>query len=112
MTKHRIAAEDAEAVNLIPPAQPDGSGIGVNFTDAYIKVMNTELEDGRKVSCKRKGLKITLQIGDSSGEAIMNRLEYGPDVEQILRRALESAATAAGAEFTVEDGVIYLQTND
>ena len=112
MTKYRIAEEDGKATELIPPSQPDGSGIGVNYTDAYLKVMNTTLDDGRAVSCKRKGLKIILKIGDASGESIMNRLEHGPDVQVILRRALDTAASAAGAEFSVEDGVIYLQTGD
>ena len=108
--KVRIAEENREAEGLLPPAQPDGSGIGVNYADAYIKVMNTELEDGRKVTCKRKGLKIIFAIGEEEGEAIMNRLEHGPEPVQILRRALEAAAKAAGSMLTVEDGVIYLES--
>ena len=35
--RYRIADEDQDAEKLIPPSQPDGSGIGVNYTDAYIK---------------------------------------------------------------------------
>lgn len=107
--RHRIADENQDAEKLIPPAQPDGSRIGVNYTDAYLKPLNTELEDGRKLSCKRKGLKITLKIGDATGEAIMNRLEHGPDVKNILRQALESAAAAAGARFETEAGAVYLE---
>ena len=38
----------------------------------------------------------------------MRRLEHGPDAKTILRKALEDAATAAGAALSVEDGVIYL----
>ena len=91
--KIHIASENKEAEKLIPPSEPDGSGIGVNYTDAYIKPLNVELEDGRKVTCKRKGLKITLAIGEATGEAIMRRIEHGPDVKHILRRALEAAAS-------------------
>ena len=107
--KLRIAEENTEAEGLIPPAQPDGSGIGVNYTDAYIKAMNVELEDGRKVTCKRKGLKVLLAVGDRKGEALLRRIEHGPDVKSILRQALETAATEAGVRLAVEDGVIYLE---
>ena len=109
--RHRIADENQDAEKLIPPAQPDGSGIGVNYTDAYIKALNTDLEDGRKLTCKRKGLKITMQIGDQKGEAIMNRLEHGPDVKNILSQALQSAASAAGAKFGACDGALYIENN-
>jgi hypothetical protein len=108
MAKTRLADENADALGLIPPAQPDGSGIGANYVDAYVQAMNVELEDGRKVACKRKGLKITLAFGDREGEALLRRIENGPDVKNILRRCLEEAASAAGASFVVEDGTMYL----
>ncbi len=107
--KTRIADENKDAEKLIPPAQPDGSGIGVNYAEAYIKAMNVELVGGRKISCKRRGLKITLAIGDAKGEGLMRRLDHGPDVKNILRKALEAAAKEAGSRFSVEDGVIYLE---
>ncbi len=110
MNRHRIADENREAEGLLPPARPDGSGIGVNYTDAWIKALNVEVEDGPRVSCKRKGLKIILQVGDQCGEAIMNRLAHGPDPRDILRHALESAAGQAGVRLLVEGGVIYLET--
>jgi hypothetical protein len=107
--KHRIANENAQAEQLIPPTAPDNSGIGINYADAYIKPMNTQLEGGPKIICKRKGLKIILSIGEKTGEAVMRRVEHGPDVRNILRRALETAARAAGAQFSVADGGIFLE---
>ena len=107
--KVRIAAENKDAEGLIPPAEPDGSRIGVNYADAYINAMNVELEDGRRITCKRKGLKILLTIGERRGEAILRRIEHGPEVKNILRQALEAAAAAAGSGFSVEDGVVYLE---
>ena len=107
--KVRIADENREAEALIPPAQRDGSRIGVNYADAYLKALNGDLDGGMKVSAKRKGLKVTLQIGERKGEALMRRLEHGPDVKNILRKAIDEAAEAAGSRFTVEDGVIYLE---
>jgi hypothetical protein len=106
--KTRIATENLEAEKFIPPAAPDNSGIGINYADAYIKPLNVQLEGGPKIVCKRKGLKILLSIGDRTGEAVMRRVDHGPDVRQILRRALESAATSAGSQFSVEDQTLYL----
>jgi hypothetical protein len=107
--KFRIGPESAAAEGLIPPAQSDGSRIGVNYADAYLKALGADLGDGRKVAAKRKGLKVLLTIGEAKGEAVMRRLEHGPDPRAILRRALEAAAEQAGARFLVEDGVMYLE---
>jgi hypothetical protein len=107
--KFRIGPENPDAEGLIPPARPDGSGIGVNYADAYLRSLSAEIEGGRKVSAKRKGLKVILSIGEAKGEAVMRRLERGPDPRAILRHALEEAAAAAGARFSVEDGVIFLE---
>ena len=107
--KYRVAQENTEAQELIPPSKPDGSGIGINYADAYIKVMNVTLEDGRSLSCKRKGLKITLAVGDQKGEALLRKWDHGPDVKNILQEALKEAASNAGAALTVEDGILYLE---
>ena len=103
----RIAEENCAAGELLTPAALDGSRIGVNYADAYVKAMNVELADGRKVSCKRRGLKLTLIVGERTGEALMRRIEYGPVAQEILRHALEDAAVAAGERFIVHDGVMY-----
>ena len=106
--KIRITDENIEADKLIPPAAPDGSGIGVNYVDAYIKPMNIATEDGRKITCKRKGLKILFSIDDKKGEAIMRRIDHGPDVKNILRQALLTAVEEAGARFSVEDKCVFV----
>jgi len=107
--KLKICELDKDAEGLIPPAQPDNSGIGVNYADAYIKPMNGELDNGMKLTCKRKGLKIMLALDDRKGEALMRKREYGPDVKVILHQALTEAAQSIDATFSVEDGVIYLE---
>ena len=111
-TKHRIAEENKEAERLIPPSEPDGSKVGINYTGEYIKSFDVTLEDGRKVSCKRRGIKLTLTIGDEKGEGLLRRLDHGPDVKNMLQHALEDAAKDAGAKFSVEDGVIYLEVDN
>lgn len=108
-TKLKIAPENQAAEALIPPAKPDSSGIGVNYADEYLKAMNVQLENGIALKAKRKGLKVTLTLGDKSGEALMRKREHGPDVKVILNRALTEAATVLGVAFIVESGVMYLE---
>ena len=109
--KLKVADENADARQLLPPSEPDGSGIGVNYADAYLKPLNVELENGEKLTCKRKGLKIMFTLGDRKGEALMCKRTQGPDPEKILREALVEAAQEAGVSFSVDEGAIYVETN-
>ena len=106
--KVRIGWVNPKAEALLPPNQPDGSGVGVNYVDAYVKPFKLTLEDGRKVTCARRGLKLTLTVGKVKGEGLLRRLEHGPDLKNILRHALDDAAEAAGLSFSEEDGTLYL----
>lgn len=106
--KHRVADLPTSTERLLPSNEPDASGIGVNYADAYLAALKVTLEDGRKVSAKRRGLEITLKLGDNCGKALMRRIEHGPEVQTILIRALEEAAADAGLEFEVEGGTVYL----
>ena len=107
-TKIALGPENRDADKFLPDVKDDGSGIGINYADAYIKPFKKILDDGRKVSCKRRGLELTLKIGDKTGKALMRRLANGPDARTILREALNEAASAAGVVFVVEDGVMVL----
>lgn len=103
-----IPINEAEVDAHLPEAKPDGSGVGVNYADQILKAFKQTLVDGRKMLAKRKGLKITLTVGDKSGEAIMRRIEHGPDVKEIFRKAFVEAAQNAGATVTFEPNNIYL----
>jgi hypothetical protein len=96
------------AEQKLPPAMDDKSGIGVHYVDAFLKPMNATLSDGTPVKCKRRGLKITLQIGDKKGEAIMRRLQFGPSPIAMLHAALQEAASNAGATLEIIEGQIEL----
>jgi hypothetical protein len=61
------------------------------------------------VKCKRRGLKVTLTVGERQGEGLMRRLAVGPDPAAMLRAALLEAANAAGVHLVFEDGAIYLE---
>jgi hypothetical protein len=106
--KVKICNVNAAAKEKLPPGMDDKSGIGVHYVDAYLRPMNTKLEDGTPVKCKRRGLKITLSAGGKKGEGLMRRIDVGPDPVVMLDAALQEAAKAAGIALTVEDGAIYI----
>ena len=92
----------------LPPNFSDKSGIGVHYTDAFIKPMNVKLPDGTRVGCKRKGLKITLTVGTRKGEGLMRRLQVSKDPVVMLSAALQDAAKAAGVELKITDKEIFV----
>lgn len=96
------------AKDKLPPAAPDKSGIGVHYVDAFLAPMNAALPDGVRVSCKRKGLKITLRVGPKKGDGLMRRLQISKDPQVMLRAALEEAAKAAGVGIQITDTEIHL----
>src|SRR5436189_5969081 len=101
MTK--ICDINSVAKDKLPPAFAEKSGIGVHYTDAFIKPMNTKLPDGTRVACKRKGLKITLTVGTKKGEGLMRRLTVSKDPVVMLSAALQEAAKAAGVQLRVTE---------
>ena len=104
-----LGPENEDAKKLLPSVKDDGSGVGINYADAYIKPFKRILDDGRKIACTRRGLEITLSVGERKGKGLLRRLEHGPDVETILTKALEEAAADAGMRFTVESGKMLLE---
>lgn len=99
---------NSAAVEKLPPAFAEKSGIGAHYTDAFIKPMNTKLPDGTRVSCKRKGLKITLAVGAKKGEGLMRRLEVSRDPVMMLKAALAEAARAADIQLEITDKEILI----
>ena len=61
------------------------------------------MHHGTRVSCKRKGLKITLTVGTKKGEGLLRRLEVSRDPVVMLQAALREAAAAAGVELQVTE---------
>jgi hypothetical protein len=96
------------AKEKLPPNFNDKSGIGVHYTDAFVKPMNTRLPDGTRVSCKRKGLKIVLAAGTKKGEGLMRRLDVSKDPVAMLAAALQEAAKAAGIEIKITETEILV----
>jgi hypothetical protein len=106
--KTKLCDINPTAREKLPPQAEDKSGIGVHYIDAYLKPMNTKLEDGTPVKCKRRGLKITLSVGAKKGEGLMRRLDVSKDPVVMLDAALHEAAKSAGMELTVEGGAVFL----
>ncbi len=106
--RHRLCEINPAALTKLPQHTDDRSGIGVHYVDAYLKPMNTKLEDGTPVKCKRRGLKIVLSVGTRKGEGLMRRIDISANPIVMLDTALQEAARAAGVQLTVEDGAIHL----
>ena len=104
----KICDINQAAKEKLPPTFTDKSGIGVHYTDAFIKPMNIKLEDGTRISCKRKGLKILLVVGTKKGEGLMRRLEVSKDPVVMLNSALQEAAKAAEIGLQITDEGIFL----
>jgi hypothetical protein len=106
--KTKLCDINAAAKEKLPQHTGDKSGIGVHYVDAYVKPMNTKLEDGTPVKCKRRGLKIVLSVGGKKGEGLMRRLDVSRDPVVMLDAALQEAAKAAGIELTVENEAVFV----
>jgi len=103
-----ITVDEALADGYLPSARPDDSGVGVNYADQVLKGFKHTLADGRKLSARRRGLKITFTVGDAQGEALLRRIEHGPDVRTVFREALSEAARNAGATLRFAPGAVHL----
>jgi hypothetical protein len=105
----KLCDVNGAARSRLPEHTDDRSGVGVHYVDAYVKAMNATLEDGTKVSCKRRGLKIVLSVGTRKGEGLLRRIEVGPDPVSMLDAAIQEAARAAGVRLVVENGAILIE---
>lgn len=99
------------AKDKLPPLQADKSGVGVHYTDAFLKPMNTKLPDGTRVSAKRKGLKIILTVGAKKGEGLLRRLDVSRDPVVMLAAALQEAARNAGLKLEVTETEIHIEAD-
>lgn len=97
------------AAGKLPPGFPDKSGVGVHYVDAFIAPMNAALPDNTRVSCKRKGLRVTLKVGTKKGDGLLRRLQVGRDPVAMLAAALQEAAGAAGVALEVRENEILIQ---
>jgi len=104
----KLCNVNAAAREKLLPEVRDKSGIGVHYVDAFLAPMNASLPDKTRVSCKRRGLKITLRVGQKKGEGLMRRLEVSPDPAVMLPAALQEAARAAGVQLEITADSILL----
>lgn len=107
--KLKLCDVNQAAVEKLPQHSGDKSGIGVHYVDAYVKPMNATLEDGTRVKCKRRGLKIALAVGDKKGDGLMRRIDVSRDPVVMLDAALAEAAKAAEVTISVDNGVIFIE---
>jgi hypothetical protein len=105
----KLCSINAAAKDKLPPKFQDKSGVGVHYVDAFLAPMNTALPDGTRVSCKRKGLRITLRVGTKKGDGLLRRLQVSHDPVIMLAAALHEAARAAGVVLEINHTDILLE---
>ena len=104
----KLCNRNLAAAEKLPPKIQDKSGIGVHYVDAFIAPMNATLPDNTRVSCKRKGLRVTLRVGTKTGGGLMRRLTVSTDPVVMLEAALQEAAKAAGVQLQITDTEILI----
>lgn len=101
---------DEEATDqFLPRNKLDGSGVGVNYVDAFLKPFKVTLDDGRKLLAKRRGIKITLTVGEAKGEGLLRRMVHGPDPKILIKEALVEAGSQIGVGVVIEPGTVRLE---
>jgi hypothetical protein len=107
----KLCNRNLAAIEKLPPKFQDKSGIGVHYVDAFVAPMNAALPDTTppvRVSCKRKGLRLTLRVGTKKGDGLMRRLAVSADPVVMLDAALQEAAKAAGVQLQITDTEILI----
>jgi hypothetical protein len=104
----KLCNRSLAAPEKLPPKFQDKSGVGVHYVDAFIAPMNAALPDGTRVSCKRKGLRVTLRVGTKKGDGLMRRLEVSKDPVVMLDACLQEAAKAADVQIQITDTEILI----
>jgi hypothetical protein len=107
--KIRLAEIDSKAESFSAPEFDDDSGVGVRYADLLLKPVRATLSDGRKIKVKRRGLKLTLSIGDDQGTGLLRRMQHGPDAKCMFFEAMTEAAQAVGARYFEEEGALFLE---
>jgi len=105
----KLCNRNLAAADKLPPKFQDKSGIGVHYIDAFVAPMNATLPDGTtRVSCKRKGLRVTLKVGAKTGGGLMRRRDVSKDPVVMLDACLQEAAKAAGVELKITETEILI----
>lgn len=109
MANFTVCQVNADAAGLLPPHKPDGSGIGINYVDAFLKPMNVTVDGGPKVSAKRRsGLEVSLKIDEKEGAALLRIEDADGDAQQCLANALAAAAEQCGYVYSVDGDSVVL----
>ena len=81
----------------------------VSGHDKPLPLYRVTLPDGTtRVTCKRKGLRVTLTVGAKKGGGLMRRLAVSPDPVVMLDACLQEAARAAGVQLQITDTEILI----
>jgi hypothetical protein len=109
MAQIPIASIPEEVDQRLPQHRPDGSRIGVNYADAFGKCLNTTLPDGRPLAYKRRGLELTLTLGDQKAKTLLDRWAGQGDAQSIHNLAMTRLAEQLGYKYRYEDRQVIFE---
>ena len=112
MTRIVVATIPQEVDELLPPGRSDGSRIGVNYSDAFGKCLNVTLAEERIVHYKRRGVEVTLALGEQVARTMIDRATGNEDAEAINRQTLTRLAAQLGCRYVYEDRTVILEPLD
>ena len=104
-----IATIPPEVDQLLPEHKPDGSRVGVNYCDAFGKCLNGTLPDGRTLAYKRRGLQLTLTLGEQKATALLDRWAGQEDARRITETAMTKLAEQLGYRFRYENRQVIFE---
>src|SRR5260221_1129931 len=104
----KLCNRNLAAPEKLPPKLADKSGIGAHYVDAFVAPMNATLPDTTRVSCKRRGLRVTLRVGTKKGDGLLRRLAVSTNPVVMLDACLKEAAQAAGVQLEITDAEILI----
>ena len=109
MAQIAIATIPEEIDQKLPRHRPDGSRIGVNYADAFGKCLNTTLPDGRPLAYRRRGLELTLTLGDRKAKTLLDRWAGHGDVQTIHGQAMSKLAEQLGYKYRYENRQVIFE---
>ncbi len=107
----QIGSITPKALEWHPSAKADGSGIGINYVDEVLKGFGNEIQ-GAPFKVKRRGLKLSFVWGDKKSEALLKRMDHGPEVDAILIAALNDGFGKLGLDVRLEGSLFFMHAGN
>ena len=86
-----------------------GIRLGVNYIDAFGRCLNVALPDGRPMTLKRRGLQLTLTLGDQRVTTLLDRWAGQDQPVRILELAMGKLAEQLGYRYRYDNRQVVFE---